>query len=155
MIKDMSKQLAVGILERGNKMEKRKILIVEDMGRALRSLRSAVGDTLPNSEVDEARSYYSAKNIIMQNNYDLVLLDDRMPYNDLVELEQSDPKEYSNHLESLGYSLAPEIRKRNPNAIIIGTSSDAMGVDSLDETVKKWDVEDQINELKKLGRICN
>jgi CheY-like chemotaxis protein len=131
-------------------MEIRKTLIVEDQERPLKLLREAVEDTLPNSRIDEARSYTSARNQIMQENYDLILLDDRMPYNDLIGLEQSDLKEYSNHLESLGYSLAPEIRERNPNAIIIGTSSDAVKVDSLDWAVNKWDVEDKINSLKKM-----
>ncbi|MBW3012836.1 hypothetical protein KY340_01405 [Candidatus Woesearchaeota archaeon] len=60
---------------------------------------------------DVAQTYSEAEQYIQANDYDYILLDHKMPR------AKGEP------VESIGYTLIPVIRKKNPRTIIIGTSS--------------------------------
>lgn len=115
-------------------MTSQRILIVEDQRLALELLESAVNRVLPKfypdfqkGNYDVARFYEDALDKISNNSYGVVLLDHSMPKNDVGNLEDTDFDSYSDCLEDIGYSLIPEIRKSNPSAIIVGTSSKSEG----------------------------
>lgn len=150
--------------EEKQKTEIGRVLIVEDQAGPLGLLENAVREIFPkyflnfraedtpmlfknyglrqtqltclaSKDYDIARSYNSTKELIGEKNYNLVLLDHRIPIDDLDEPEcRGFSKEemqkfneameiYSDSLRNIGYSLIPEIRARNPNSIIVGTSS--------------------------------
>ncbi|MBU2638082.1 MAG: hypothetical protein KJ955_03855 [Nanoarchaeota archaeon] len=100
-----------------------KILIVEDQKLPLKALEGAVKSAMPGESYDVARCYSGAEGLIANNNYSIVLLDHRMPYSDISGLEDRDFEAFSNTLEDIGYGLIPLIKQRNPNAVVIGTSS--------------------------------
>lgn len=117
-------------------------------------------------DYDIARSVTSARDLFRENKYGLILLDHRMPLEDIAEpvypferiklireankramqinercgknsiwyqslSDENEPiqdydlklREYSDKLRDIGYSLIPEIRRTNPNTVIVGTSS--------------------------------
>lgn len=107
-----------------------KILIVEDQKGTLESLEFAVNTVIPKlhpdfqkGRYDVARCYSDSENMVNQNQYGLVLLDNRMPYNNQGDLEDTDFDAFCDSLEDLGYKLIPKIKQRNPNCIVVGTSS--------------------------------
>lgn len=112
-----------------------KMLIVEDQGDPLRLLEVVVREVLPTTSYDIARSYNAVRKIINEHKYGLILLDHRMPIEDTPEPvapmgENVDYTEYfkqeqaySNILKNMGYSLIPEIKRANPQTVIVGTSS--------------------------------
>jgi len=141
-----------------------RVLIVEDQGDPLRLLESVVKEIVPKyfpnfqaeetpilfgnygcrqaqiqcfttKDYDVARSVASARDMFSENKYGLILLDHRMPLEDIAEPEAptgvnvdyteyfKQERVYSDCLRNIGYSLIPEIRSVNPNAVIVGTSS--------------------------------
>src|SRR3989344_1446865 len=100
-----------------------KTIIIEDQQYPLEALERAV-KAVGISQYDVAHHYVQARNFILKNTYDLVLLDHRMPYGDPGNLEQEDFSRFSDSLADLGYTLIPEIRVRMPTAVIVGTSSE-------------------------------
>ncbi len=110
-------------------------LIVEDQGDPLRLLEWVVKEVLPNASYDIARSYNSVRKMTNETKYGLVLLDHRMPIDDTAEpvaptgvnVDYTEyfkqERAYSDCLRNIGYSLIPEIRRSNPSAVIVGTSS--------------------------------
>jgi len=124
-----------------------RILIVEDQLDTLRSLENAVRTVLPKylpsfQRYEVARCYQEAQNAVQNNVYDLILLDHRMPelpfvepevirnggsISDLTEEEQDkyfqQEEENSRNSKGIGYTLISQIRQRNPQTIVIGTSS--------------------------------
>jgi CheY-like chemotaxis protein len=75
------------------------------------------------SHFSTARCYNDARNAISNGNYDVVLLDHRMPYENQVELMNRDFDSFVKTLNNVGYSLISLIHQRNPKAVVIGTSS--------------------------------
>ena len=100
-----------------------ELLIVEDQKWPLRALETAVSKILPSARYDIARCYVDAESQIRQNQYDMILLDHRMPHEDQGDLETRDRNAFSDILEEIGYGLIPMIRERNPDTRIVGTSS--------------------------------
>jgi CheY-like chemotaxis protein len=133
--------------EQKTKIEIERILLVEDQIDPLRLLERVVNETLPKYSpnfrgYEIARAYNTAKELIEKNKYELILLDHRMPRiyvtpSDIVlkfeRGEKLTPEEMSRYfteeekmsdqMENIGYSLIPEIRRINPNTIVVGTSS--------------------------------
>ncbi|MBI2631696.1 hypothetical protein HYW75_01715 [Candidatus Pacearchaeota archaeon] len=104
-----------------------KILIIEDQKGPLMALEYALNEIaqnyLPNLTQDVARCYNEGEAMIKTRGYDLVLLDNRMSYENQVELEKRDFRQFCSKLEDIGYNLIPFIRKTSPTTIVIGTSS--------------------------------
>lgn len=100
-----------------------KFLIVEDQKYPRSALKTAVMMIDSSYSLDFSTNYSDARDKISSNSYDVVLLDHRMPMNDVGDLESKDMKAFSASLENIGYSLIPVIESRNPRTIIIGTSS--------------------------------
>jgi CheY-like chemotaxis protein len=111
-------------------MKQNKILIVEDQRNCVEALEYAVNSVSPGffpdfqkGDFDIARCYQEAEEKIQGNAYGVVLLDNRMPYENQVELEKKDFDGFCATLENIGYSLIPKIKERNPKTVVIGTSS--------------------------------
>jgi CheY-like chemotaxis protein len=105
-----------------------QILIVEDQKYPLEALEYAVTKlaTMPeysNLRYDVAKSYTGAIDALAQTEYDVVLLDNRLPRFDVGNLEDTDMVAFCDTLENIGYTLLPFIQKGLPNALVIGTSS--------------------------------
>jgi CheY-like chemotaxis protein len=137
-----------------------KLLIVEDQKWTLMSLKAAVDSVMPayfpgfsKKDYDIAKWYADAEQKISQNSYDIVLLDHRMPYDDVGDLEETDMKKFSASLENIGYSLVKPIKKKNPKAIVIGTSSmkpeDIRGFQAPDYRLDKLDAEKELDRIMK------
>ncbi|RME77471.1 hypothetical protein D6774_04280, partial [Candidatus Woesearchaeota archaeon] len=90
------------------------ILIVED--QCFEVLEEAVHAVAPNhfSEhtCDLAKTYVEARQTLCEKQYDIILLDHRLPLETLGE-----------YPENIGYSLIPSIKEQHPCTLIIGTSS--------------------------------
>ena len=103
-----------------------KILIVEDQSGPLEALEFAVKTVLPvystEFHYDIARCYEDAQRML-QNRYDFVLLDHQMPIGNVGNLEDADFDSFSRSLRPVGYSLIDEIKRQNPQSVVIGTSS--------------------------------
>jgi CheY-like chemotaxis protein len=106
------------------------VLIVEDQHYPLDALTMAVKKVLPkydsgfsSDNLHVAKNYLAAKERINANVYDLVLLDHRMPCDDVGDLEEKNFDEFCAMLDNLGYGLIPDIRRSSPSSLIIGTSS--------------------------------
>lgn len=103
-----------------------RILIVEDQTITLEALENAVRRVVPahapSYSVDVARWYEAASSLVESNSYDMVLLDHRMPHV-WPECGEDDIAGYSRSLRNNGYGLIDAIRERNPETVIIGTSS--------------------------------
>lgn len=112
-------------------MTSQKILVVEDQENSRMALQSAISRVVPRywqgfdrkKDVAYAASYESAQRALTQDSYTLVLLDHRMPLQDVGDLERRDFDAFSDCLQNVGYSLIPQIRESSPEAIIVGTSS--------------------------------
>ena len=95
-----------------------KILIVEDQRYPLEALEEAVikvaPEYIPEFDPEEdyvvAKSFNTARDLIEENEYDLVLLDHRMPLTDQGDLEETDLSRYSGTLHEIGYSLIEKIK---------------------------------------------
>ena len=141
-----------------------KLLIVEDQSGPLEALEFAVDKVMPahyadfsKGGYDVARCYANAQQRISENDYEVVLLDNRMPYEDQEDLERTDFDRFCSSLENIGYNLIPVIKDRNPNTVIIGTSSLSKGelrsLPTPDYTMSKmWgdaetDLEDRLNQI--------
>ncbi len=142
-----------------------KLLIVEDQSGPLEALVFAVNKVMPahytdfsKGGYDVARCYADAEKRISENDYQLVLLDHRIPYEDQGDLERTDFGRFCSSLENIGYTLIPVIKGRNPNTVIIGTSSlskgELRGLPTPDYTMSKmWgdaetDLEDRLGQIK-------
>ncbi|MBI4170270.1 MAG: hypothetical protein HY514_01130 [Candidatus Aenigmarchaeota archaeon] len=142
-----------------------KILIVEDQSRPLEALEFAVNKVMPahyagfsKGDYDVARCYADTKRRISESNYQMVLLDNRMPYEDQGDLERTDFDRFCSSLENIGYALIPVIKEKNPNTVIVGTSSlskgELRGLPTPDYTMSKmWgdaetDLESVLNKIK-------
>lgn len=104
-----------------------KLLIVEDQEPSLEGLEKAVAKVcpqyFPELSVEVARCYDDAKERISKGRYEIILLDHRMPREEVENLEKVDFDKFCASLENIGYLLIPYIREESPRAVIIGTSS--------------------------------
>ena len=103
-----------------------KLLIVEDQSGPLEALEFAVKTVFPTYftkfHYDTARCYEDAQGMI-SNRYDFILLDHQMPIRNVGNLEDTDFDSFSKSLRPVGYSLISEIKRYNPQTVIVGTSS--------------------------------
>ena len=106
------------------------ILIVEDQKLTLESLENAVNQVMPKyisgfskGQYDVAKCYRDARDKIISNDYQFILLDHRLPMNDPGNLEDTDFESFSDSLVNIGYTLISGIKERNLPTVIIGTSS--------------------------------
>ena len=105
-----------------------RMLIVEDQKYPLMALELAVKSLSDKAilKVDElkvVKCYLDAERLFDSKEYDIILLDNRMPMENLGDLEDTDFEKFSQSLKNIGYSLIPRIREKSPHALIIGTSS--------------------------------
>ncbi len=122
-----------------------KLLIVEDQEPSLEGLEKTVAKVclkyFPKLSVEIARCYHDAKEKISRGEYGIILLDHRMPKEDVGNLEQVNYDKFCASLENIGYLLIPYIREKCPQAVIIGTSSaspeELKGMPAPDYTTRK------------------
>ncbi|MEA3513911.1 MAG: hypothetical protein U9R34_00360 [Nanoarchaeota archaeon] len=125
-----------------------KLLIVEDQEDPLEVLVSTVNNIIPShypdfseDDYDVARCYADAQSRISEDDYQIILLDNRMPYENQGDLETTDFNRFCSYLENIGYNLIPVIKEKNPETIIIGTSSlsksELRGLPAPDYTMSK------------------
>jgi len=107
-----------------------RVLVVEDQKYPLEAIQGAVNRVFPQNYsgfakngFDSAKFYDGAKHLVDGSSYDFVFLDHRMPRTDVGDLEETDMDAFSGSLEGIGYGLISAIRGKNPNAVVIGTSS--------------------------------
>ena len=86
-----------------------KVLIIEDAELPLKYMEEVLCGL--NHTVNVAVCVDFARKLLTCGDYDLVLLDHRLP---MFEGDDDEP---------VGYGMIDEINKTNPNAIIVGTSS--------------------------------
>jgi len=141
-----------------------KILIVEDQKWPLRALNDAVNAVAPRHFIDylghdTAKSYNDAQKLISARDYTLVLLDNRLPYENQGNLEDRDMHAFSSTLENIGYTLIPKIKERNSKTIVIGTSSmskdELKGFPTPDFTMSKMYGEAEENLEEILKKVIN
>jgi CheY-like chemotaxis protein len=121
----------LGIFWRNMGNETKKILVVEDQSGPRMALQCAIKQVVPGHwpgfdekrDVDYKACYVDAQDAVNQGSYNLILLDHRMPYENVGDLERTDFDRFCKTLGNMGYGLIPEIRARSPRTIIIGTSS--------------------------------
>ena len=106
-----------------------RVLIVEDQG-PLETLERAVNEIFPkhyagftSSNYHVARCYNDAQSRIFAGDYEFIILDHRMPLEDVGDLEDKDFDAFCRTLQNVGYRLIPLIKKKNSQTIVIGTSS--------------------------------
>ena len=105
-------------------MKPQRVLIVEDQDMTLELLEAALKAVLGKDVVyDVARSKNGVVALLEQHQYDLVLIDHRIPYDHVVGLERKDMRAYSETLHNMGYHLIPVVTEKNPDDVVIGTSS--------------------------------
>ncbi|MFA5724607.1 MAG: hypothetical protein WC979_10215 [Candidatus Pacearchaeota archaeon] len=109
---------------------KNPILIVEDQKLTLESVEFAVNKVMPKyhsdfqkGQYDIARCYRDARDKIIENVYQFIFLDHRLPMNDPLNLEDTNFNAFCESLVDIGYSLIEGIKARNLPTVIIGTSS--------------------------------
>lgn len=130
-----------------------KLLIVEDQKYALMALERAVKKVMLSRcsglSYDVARCYQQAEELISTCNYDLVLLDHRMPYEHPGNLEEEDPARFSESLHDIGYGLLGKIKEKNPATIVIGTSSqrEIKGFLELDYQIDKAQAREDLERI--------
>jgi len=78
---------------------------------------------LDNLKIDFATNFLDAKEKIQNEQYDLIFLDHRMPYEDLGDLQKIDFSAFCHKLKNIGYGLIDEIKHKQNKVLIIGTSS--------------------------------
>lgn len=103
-----------------------RLLIVEDQSEPLHVLEQLVKTEFshnPDNHYDVARCYNEAEEIIQKQRYNIILLDHRMPRENMVQREAVDFKRYCETLENIGYCLIPYVKRLHPETVIIGTSS--------------------------------
>jgi CheY-like chemotaxis protein len=105
-----------------------QILLIEDQKYPLEALEYVVTKlaTMPeysHLRYDVAKSYTAAVDALAQTEYDVVLLDNKLPRYDVGNLEDTNMRAFCDTLEYIGYTLVPFIQQGLPNALVIGTSS--------------------------------
>ncbi len=139
-----------------------EILIVEDQKYPIEALEFAVNSVMSKFDsdyvkgsYDKVKCYNDARSQIGKKDYGLILLDNRMPYEDQGDLEDRDMHAFSDTLQNIGYSLIPIIKGKSPKIVVIGTSSlskgELKGLPTPDFTMRKmWDEAEE-----DLERILN
>ncbi len=107
-----------------------RILIVEDQQAPREALEHAVDIVMPRYDTTyaperrkTATCYSEASELLTQNQYDLILLDHRIPIQPTGNLENENFDLFSAQLANVGYGLVHLIQQRSSNSILIGTSS--------------------------------
>lgn len=107
-----------------------KILIVEDQEAPKEALEHAVDTVVPRYYSAYAPTcrqlatcYSEAFDAVAKNTYNLVLLDHRMSIQPTGNLEDKNFDLFSAQLANVGYRLLPVILQKNPETLVIGTSS--------------------------------
>lgn len=120
-----------------------KILIIDDHKMIQKSQKMVVVNNFPASLVSLPDSYSEAKNLLKDNQYDIIFLD-----NDLNQWPDSN--------KISGTKTIPLIRETNPDSFILFTSSEEeigeilMGQGRIDYYRKKSDFGNLIKEIKSL-----
>lgn len=105
-----------------------KILIIEAQRYSRELIEDAVktifsryfSDFIYEIDCDVVQSYSAAKEFFSYGNYDIVLLDNRIPFEDTGNMEFENLRRFSDLLRDIGYDLIPIFK--STGAIIIGTS---------------------------------
>jgi CheY-like chemotaxis protein len=99
-----------------------KVLIIEDQELPLEFMSEVlVGQGVV---CTVAKWYSQAESMICsEERYDIVFLDHRMPLTDPDCTDKSDFNRFCDQLHNIGYRLVAIIRERQPQAVIVGTSS--------------------------------
>ncbi len=104
------------------------VLVIEDQKATTDAIKFGLNETFKElamcPKVTYITNFDAAREIINSGSeFQIVLLDHRLPRVDLGNLEEDDFEDFSARLLDIGYTLIPEIRASLPNAKIIGTSS--------------------------------
>jgi CheY-like chemotaxis protein len=99
-----------------------RVLVVEDQEGPLEAFVYHLTNNTPDITFDVAKWYSAAEEMIRSDQYDVIFLDHRMPYDD-PGCTDADMNRFGDQLRNIGYGLIPLIREKMPSTIIIGTSS--------------------------------
>jgi len=99
--------------------EIKNILVVEDQRAPLEAIEFALKDSLPALRIEARISFvinFDAAKLAIESGeeFQLILLDHRMPRRDVGNLEEEDFSKFSKRLEDIGYGLIPLIRAEQP-----------------------------------------
>lgn len=102
-----------------------KILVVEDSETCWRIYRRVLVEQfkIPETDIGRAKYFIDASRMLIEKNahYDLIFLDDRLPYKDPGCTKESNPRKYIRSLKDIGYQLLQTIKQYHPNSIVVGT----------------------------------
>lgn len=99
-----------------------KILVVEDGEFVWESFfRTLVLIfKIPQENIHRARWYTEGQEMIQSEIYDIIFLDHNMPYSDP---GTDDEEKIYDLIRPVGYGLLPLVREKQPQAVVVGTSS--------------------------------
>lgn len=102
-----------------------KALVIEDQEYPWMFLEEALERDcgIPAENITRARWYAEADEMLRAGQYDVILVDHRMPYEDPGCTDSSDFNRFSKTLDGIGYGLLRVIAEFQPSALVIGTSS--------------------------------
>lgn len=102
-----------------------KILVIEDQEMPWSNFKIVLLQIckMREEDIERARWLEEAEAKLRTDEYDLILLDHRMPYDDPGCTDQSDFDLFVGKLDNIGYRLLPLIKKTQPKAVVVGTSS--------------------------------
>lgn len=130
-----------------------KVLIVEDQEAPWENYELILTQIckITEADVDRARWYTEAQGKIELGQYDIIFLDHRMPHGDPGCTDESDFNRFCDQLQNIGYGLLPLIGQKQPNAVVIGTSSLSQGeigqYDLPDRRLNKTNMFDELPEI--------
>ena len=104
------------------------VLVVEDQKWTTFAIKDGFKESFAELKITPKVTFITNFNealsaIRSDNEFDLILLDHRIPYVAQGDLEDTDFDAFCRTLHNVGYSLIPEIKERHPDTFIIGTSS--------------------------------
>ena len=141
--------------------EIKSVLVVEDQKWTTMAIKDGLADSFGElsiqAKVEFVTSFAEAEQAIKEkDSIDLILLDHRMPHTPQGTLEDDDFDAFCETLGNIGYSLIPLIRERQPDAVIIGTSSMSSELRNYphkpDESIDKSKIHSPEQELSPLLR---
>lgn len=104
------------------------VLVVEDQKWTTFAIKDGLRECFVELKLSPEVTYITNFNealatIRSDKEFDIILLDHRIPRVDQGDLEDRDFDAFCRTLDNVGYSLIPEIKERHPDTFIIGTSS--------------------------------
>lgn len=130
-----------------------RILVIEDQEAPWENYMLILGQIckIVKADVDRARWYTEAEKMVESDQYDIIFLDHRMPQDDPGCTDVSDFDRFRDQLQNIGYGLLTLIQHKQPNAVVVGTSSLSRGeIGRYSSPERRLDKTNMFDELPEL-----